>query len=348
MNIGYQILDWYNHNKRDLPWRYTKDAYLIWVSEIIMQQTRILQGLSYYQRFVNAFPDIATLASSAEDDVLLLWQGLGYYSRARNMHHTAKYILQELNGVFPDTFDEIVKLKGIGNYTAAAIASVCFNQVKPAIDGNVYRVFTRIFDIDAPVDKRAGQKQVEDLSRQEIVKENPGDYNQAMMDFGAVICTPKNPGCRVCPVSNQCMALKNNQVQNRPVKSMKQKIRKRYFHYLVVLHNNRVVIQKRETNDIWKNLFEFPLVEAENVLELKELMESIQVKMLQFDAHPEIVHYKKIKTHKLSHQHIYSQFLMIKVNELVLPKGCHEVAFEELSDYPFSKLILNYLNAACE
>ena len=316
MNIGQKILRWYDINKRELPWRQTKDPYCVWVSEIIMQQTRIAQGLSYYLRFIEAFPNIHALASSSEEKVLHLWQGLGYYSRARNMHHTAKYIVEKYDGKFPTTFEDIKKLKGVGNYTASAIASFCFNEVKPAIDGNVYRVYARLFDIAEPIDKRPGQKLIEHISDQEIIKEHPGDYNQAMMDFGATICTPKTPACTSCVVQEHCMALKNNSIDKRPVKLGKQKIKKRYFNYIVISDTKNVLIQQRQKNDIWKNLYEFPLLETERVYNLEEIMTSDFVNALGIKNNSEIVHFIKQKPHKLSHQHIYAQFLMIHTSQL--------------------------------
>ena len=214
MNIGNTLIDWYHRHKRDLPWRNTRDAYKIWLSEIILQQTRVEQGLPYYERFIETFPNISALANAHEDDVLKLWQGLGYYSRARNLHAAAKQVLQEFNGNFPSTFNEIIALKGVGEYTAAAIASFAFDEKHPVLDGNVYRCIARLFGLHDPIDNAKSKKVFYDILWKEIEHANPHLFNQAIMEFGAMQCRPKNPDCGVCPFADQCYALKHNKVSN--------------------------------------------------------------------------------------------------------------------------------------
>ena len=266
------IHSWYSLNKRDLPWRTTRDPYLIWLSEIIMQQTRIDQGLAYYNRFANEFPTVSDLASASEDQVLKLWQGLGYYSRARNLHFTAKYIKEQYNGIFPNNYKSILSLKGIGEYTAAAIASISFNLEYPAVDGNVYRVLSRYFGISTPIDSGTSKKAFYELAKELIKGNDPGMHNQALMEFGALQCTPKNPDCANCPLNERCYAFLNKKINELPAKQNKTKQRDRYFNYIVFLNKNQTWLQKRTGNDIWKNLYEFPVVETAEKTEIDKLV----------------------------------------------------------------------------
>ena len=232
--FSQKIIFWYEHNKRDLPWRNTRDPYLIWLSEIILQQTRVDQGMSYYLKFVGEFPTVKQLAKADNEKVMKLWQGLGYYSRARNLHTTAKIILLEHKGVFPKEFETILALKGVGEYTAAAIASFAYNKPYAVVDGNVYRVLSRVFDISTPIDSTQGKKEFNHLAGELLDKNKPAIYNQAIMEFGAMQCKPINPYCAVCPLNTMCLAYSKKLVAELPVKSKKTKVRDRYFNYIVL------------------------------------------------------------------------------------------------------------------
>ena len=244
-DFSLSIIGWYRQNKRDLPWRNTKDPYLIWLSEIILQQTRVEQGTSYYLKFKENYPEVADLANATELDVLNNWQGLGYYSRARNLHHSAKHIHEVLNGEFPSEYSEIIKLKGVGKYTAAAISSFAFNEAQAVVDGNVYRLLSRVFDIDLPIDSGKGQKYFQQLADELIDTEDSATHNQAIMEVGSIVCSPKAPSCAVCPLNDICLGLKNNTIEQRPVKTKKIKVTSRFFHYLVFHFDNKTYIEKR-------------------------------------------------------------------------------------------------------
>ena len=259
VNFTQTLLKWYKINKRDLPFRDTHDAYRIWLSEIIFQQTRISQGLSYYEKFIKRFPTPLALAAAKEDEVLKLWQGLGYYSRARNLHAAAK----SMNGQFPTTYKGVRALKGVGDYTAAAICSMAYNMPYAVVDGNVYRVLARVFGIETPIDSAEGKKEFTALAQKLLDKKQPGDFNQAIMDFGAMVCTPQAPGCLKCPVAASCVARRQNLVDKLPVKAQKTKVSERFFHYIYVEQGQFVWLHKRGAGDIWQNLYELPLVETE-------------------------------------------------------------------------------------
>ena len=263
VDFSLQIIKWYLVNKRDLPWRMTKDPYHIWISEIILQQTRVDQGLPYYFRFSEKFPNVASLANADEEEVLKLWQGLGYYSRARNLHDTAKYIAYELDGVFPEDYDSLIKLKGVGDYTASAIASICYDAQTAVVDGNVYRVLSRYFGIHIPINSSIGIKYFKELAQSLLPRNNVGNYNQAIMDFGSSQCKPNNPDCLTCPLNNGCMALNKSQVKTLPVKDKKIKIKKKFFNFLVFLsEEGETILEKRTSDGIWKNMYQFPLIES--------------------------------------------------------------------------------------
>lgn len=309
MNFSQTIIRWYNKNERDLPWRHTKDAYKIWLSEIILQQTRVQQGLPYYETFVKKFPAIHHLAKAKEDAVMKAWQGLGYYSRARNLHHTAKFISKHLKGKFPDEFEEIKKLKGIGDYTAGAIASFAFNKPHPVVDGNVFRVLSRYFGIKTPIDTTEGKKEFTRKAEFLLDKKNPGLFNQAVMEFGALQCVPQNPDCRKCPLKKNCKAYLKNLVDVLPIKSKKGKIRTRYFNYLIIRQKGKILIRKRTENDIWKNLYDFPMIETN-----KEISSSQIKKMLRINPKSLVLNPKSFK-HILSHQIIFARFWEVKSSE---------------------------------
>ena len=337
----YKILEtWYLSNKRDLPWRTSSNPYFVWLSEIILQQTRIQQGMSYYYTFTTNYPTVQHLANASEDQVLKDWQGLGYYSRARNLHYSAKYICQELNGEFPKTYKEILKLKGVGDYTASAISSICFNEKAAVVDGNVYRVLSRYFNIDLPINSTQGIRYFKTLAQELIKDANPGNYNQALMDFGSLVCKPKNPECETCPLANECIAKAKHIIEERPVKEKKIKIKNRYLNFLVFENGEQTLLEKRTEKGIWKNLYQFPLVEADTILKKETLLEHKLLKPYQsldislFNPTPWI--------HKLSHQHLYTQFWIVETPQL---NSSNIVSWQEISNYAIPKLLHNFLDA---
>lgn len=263
MNFHNLLIKWYLQNKRDLPWRNTTNPYHIWLSEIMLQQTRVAQGMPYFLSFTTAFPTVFDLANANEEQVLKLWQGLGYYSRARNLHKTAQYIATELNGIFPDNYKDLLQLKGVGEYTAAAIASFSYNEAVPVVDGNVFRVLSRYFDIETDIAQAYAKKEFAALAFELMPKDNPAIFNQAIMEFGALQCVPKSPNCQICVFSESCAALQKKKVDQLPVKSKKLKVRNRYFNYLMLSDaEEKTLIQKRTAKGIWHNLYEFPLIET--------------------------------------------------------------------------------------
>ena len=298
------ILQWYRKKRRYFPWRTTKCAYKVWLSEVILQQTRTSQGLSYYTKFTDTFPTINDLALTKEEKVLKLWQGLGYYSRARNLHATAKHIHYNLNGVFPKNYKSLIKLKGIGPYTAAAISSICFNEKRAAVDGNVYRILARVFDIHTAKNSTIGIKTFQELADSLISETEPGDYNQGLMDLGATICTPKNPNCNNCPLSSICIAKSKKIIDRLPVKIKKTKIKERYLNYFCIEHNKQFLMKKRTDQDIWKNLYDFPLNELNyNTTEISTLNQKT-IKCIIGETGFTIKKSKHFE-HKLSHQKLY-------------------------------------------
>jgi len=341
MNFPNQLTDWYLHNKRSLPWRTTKNPYYIWLSEIILQQTRVDQGMSYYFKFVEQFPTVFDLAVASEETVLKLWQGLGYYSRARNLHFSAKYVVNELQGEFPSTYKELLKLKGVGDYTASAIASICFNEPTAVVDGNVYRVLSRYFGIDTPINTTKGIKEFKQLAQELINTKISGIYNQAIMEFGAIQCKPQNPDCNNCPLNNSCIALSKNAIKTLPVKEKKLKIRKRYFNYLVIqTQNNNTKLVKREKG-IWLNMYQFPLIETDEPINQQQLIEHNTFnELFDFENVTIKLHTKIVKPHKLSHQHIYTKFWIVKTPNSL--KFSH--SWSDIKKYPVPVLIDNFLN----
>lgn len=328
-NFSLLITNWYRQNKRDLPWRGVTDPYIIWLSEIILQQTRVEQGRAYFHKFVDHYPTVVDLANASEQDVLNDWQGLGYYSRARNLHFSAKYIRDELNGVFPQTYDEILKLKGVGKYTAAAIASFAFNEPKAVVDGNVYRFLSRAFNIDTPIDSAQGQKDFQILADSIISKDNPADHNQAMMEIGSLVCTPTSPQCMFCPVTEICEGRAKGTHLDLPVKAKKTKVRNRYFHYLIYNQSGKTLIEQRTEKGIWQQLYQFPLVETESD---------------QWNEAPKnCISVSDTIIHKLSHQHIHTKFYTIDgFPEKVAPQY-QTIETENIQDYPLPRIIDRYL-----
>lgn len=341
MNFSEIIVSWYQKNSRELPWRKTKNAYFVWLSEIILQQTRVAQGMSYYLKFTENYPSVAHLANASESEVLKMWQGLGYYSRARNLHFTAKYIVNELNEKFPTTFKEIIKLKGIGDYTASAIASICFDEPTAVVDGNVYRVLARYFDIKTPINSSLGIKEFKELAQTLLDKNQPGIFNQAIMDFGAIVCKPQNPLCDECPFSISCVALQKNLIKELPVKEKKIKIKKRFFNYLVIkTDDSQTILEKRTEKGIWQGLYQFPLIETVKIIDEKELISSKEFTDLFPDETSISLFNSKEIVHKLTHQHLFTQFWIVETKWL---KNA-SIPWENISFFPVPILIANFLN----
>ena len=345
MNIfNPYIHQWYSNFKRDLPWRNTRDPYFIWLSEIILQQTRIDQGLDYYLKFTEEYPTISDLANSTEDQVLKLWQGLGYYSRARNLHFTAKFITVQYYGKFPDKYHKLLLLKGIGEYTAAAIASICFNEEFPTVDGNVFRVLSRFFGIADPIDTAAGKKIFRELAAELIKGTDPGMHNQALMEFGALQCTPKKPNCPQCPLNVQCYAFLTHRTGELPVKLTKTKQRDRYFSYFVLLHGDSTWLTKRVHKDIWKNLFEFPMIETTSAINIKELLSMPEVIQLINPEQSVVEKTQDWKIHLLTHQRINYRIMTVRLLEVnELPDDLMKVNKKDIFNFAVPKLLEKYL-----
>ena len=336
MQFSNSLISWYLQNKRDLPWRNTDDPYLIWLSEIMLQQTRVAQGLPYYLRFVEAFPTIFDLASADEEYVLKLWQGLGYYSRARNLHSAAKYVAEVLGGVFPSTYKDLMKLPGVGSYTAAAIASFAYGEAVPVVDGNVFRVLSRYFDVETDIASSGAKQEFQDLAQQLMPSDRAALFNQAIMEFGALQCVPRNPECDICIFSSSCAALQKDKVHLLPIKRKKTKAKIRYFNYLIVEDEfSNTIVQKREDKGIWQNLYEFPLIES-----LQEVSEP-DTDYLKLDnemlSAEELQHFSIV--HKLSHQHLHIKFWNLKYSG-ELKNG---TPLQELEQLPFPIVLYNFI-----
>jgi len=322
MQFTDTLITWYEANKRSLPWRGETDPYKIWVSEIILQQTRVQQGWDYYLRFLEHFPTVKSLAEAPEEQILKVWQGLGYYSRARNMHHAAKQIMTEFNGSFPNRYEDIRKLKGIGDYTAAAIGSIAFGLPYPAVDGNVFRIISRIFGIPDDIALPATKQKITNICNQLIDKTNPGTFNQAAMEFGATHCTPKNPQCEICPFHTTCYALIHQAVNLLPVKNNRIAKKERYFHYFIYLFNNQTIIEKRTGKDIWRNLYQFPLIESGgNALSGRT---------------PDLT-LREVLTHQIIHASFY---IINNVDKLPQNAPQKIINITELSNYPMPKVMV--------
>jgi len=335
------LIDWYLRNKRDLPWRKTTNPYFIWLSEIILQQTRVDQGMSYYFKFIKAYPTVFDLANATENEVLNLWQGLGYYSRARNLHFSAKYIVDELNGQFPSTYNEILQLKGVGDYTASAIASICFKEPTAVVDGNVYRVLARFFGVELPIKSSKGQKYFKQLAQELINTDKPAIHNQAIMEFGARMCKPQNPDCKVCPLNDKCVALQQKKVKELPFKDKKIKVKKRYFNYLVaIISDKKTILNKREEKGIWQNLYEFPLIESDKTLDKGAVIQHKVFQNLFSNGDFEVnLFNQKEKIHKLSHQHLYTRFWIVRLNK----SKKEMIKWKRINNFPVPILIHNFV-----
>jgi A/G-specific adenine glycosylase len=322
-DFSRKLIHWYHRHHRDLPWRHTTDPYRIWLSEIILQQTRVVQGLPYYLRFVDKYPTVADLAGASEQDVLRLWQGLGYYSRARNMHHTARQVVVEFGGKFPDTYRELLKLKGVGDYTAAAIASFAYGEAVPAIDGNVYRVLSRICGIKTDIQSTSAKKEFTDVARQLIPAEDAGTFNQAMIEFGAIQCQPVAPDCLLCPFNDMCYAFQHGAQALLPVKEKKTKVRNRYLNYLVIEDRGRLVMRVRPAGDVWQGLYDFYL--AESLSEAEDMTELLEdARLVSLVRRGRLESPRKTYVHLLSHQRLYVRFWHLRSDEMaaeLLPEG---------------------------
>ena len=343
MNFTKTLLLWYDENKRAFLWRETKDPYKIWLSEVILQQTQTQQGLPYYVRFLETFPTIKDLALSSEDTVLKLWQGLGYYSRARNLHSTAQYIHKECGGVFPNTFKSLLKLKGVGDYTASAISSICFNLPEAVVDGNVYRFLSRYFGIYTPINNGQAHQEFKAKAMNLMDITQPGKFNQALMEFGSIQCKPRTPHCKSCPFSSDCIAYNQNKIHLLPQKRTKLKVIDRYFNYLVILdQNGQIQLEKRVGKGIWQNLFQFPLLETnKRVDSRKKLIEKFSTKMIaQLNTKKLKLWNREPIAHKLSHQKLFVFFWTIP-SKRILKKG---YSLKELKNQAVPVVIQNFLD----
>lgn len=345
MEFSNAVIKWYTQNKRDLPWRNTQSPYFIWLSEIILQQTRVAQGLPYFNAFVAAFPTVFDLAQAEEEQVLKLWQGLGYYSRARNLHATAKIVATEYQGVFPTNYADLLRLKGIGEYTAAAIASFSYNEPVAVVDGNVFRVLSRYFNVALDISEGKNKKEFQKLAHEILPKNNAALYNQAIMEFGALQCVPKNPNCQTCILASTCAGLQQKKVDLLPIKSKKTKVIARYFNYLIVQdQEDKVVVHKREGKGIWENLYEFTLVETAELID--EISFMTQLKGTHFFGQKASDIYllsSELIQHKLSHQHLYIRFYGLKFDHKIPEAKTRE----EIQKLPFPIVIHNFMQSTC-
>ena len=335
--MSKKLLEWYENNKRKFPWRDTDIPYEIWLSEIILQQTKVTQGLPYYNKFISQYPKLKDLVFSSENEVLKLWQGLGYYSRARNMHFTAKFIYNELNGVFPDNYKDLLKLKGIGDYTASAIASFAFGEVVPVLDGNVYRFISRYIGIETPINSSKAKKEFKEILHELIDKNNPADFNQAIMEFGSLQCTPKKPDCEKCIFIDSCFAYNSRVINSLPVKIKSKKSKTRYFTYYYLNNSTYLYLKKRVGDGIWKNLFEFPLSENEDIYN-KEQIDSNLFEISTIEQLIVVKVHEPIK-HILSHQNIFAKLIEINIEEKFEMENFMKVEKDSLDSYPVHRLM---------
>ncbi|MBL6649890.1 MAG: A/G-specific adenine glycosylase [Flavobacteriaceae bacterium] len=338
--FAINLINWYSDNKRCLPWRETKNPFKIWLSEIILQQTQIKQGLPYYQRFIKLFPNVESLAFSEEEYVLKKWEGLGYYNRARNMHKAAKIVVHDYNGKFPTSYNELIKLPGIGDYSASAISSFSSNEIRPVLDGNVYRLISRIFHINNVITSSKSVKVFKGILNILISKKNPADFNQAIMDYGSLICKPKNPNCLICIFKSDCLAFKHNSILKFPVKKNNFLKKMRIFNYLVIIDSSKkIVLNKRIQKDIWQNLFDFPMIETKKKINKSDVRNYLasehfifhKIKSLKFEM---------TQNHKLSHQNLTINYWLIRID------GClnDSVEIKKISNYPLPKPLHSFVS----
>ena len=342
MNFNNELLNWYQNNKRDLPWRNTTDAYIIWLSEIILQQTRVEQGMPYFNRFLENYPTVASFAAAGEDDILKLWQGLGYYSRGRNMLKTARLVQEQYGGRFPQSYEQLIKLTGIGEYTAAAISSFSSNEAKAVVDGNVYRVLARYLGIDEPINSTKGKKIFQQAANDFLNSEKPGMHNQAMMEFGAVLCKPKNPACGICPVRTGCYAFTHNAINSLPVKLNKVKVRERYFNYFLITDGENVLVNKRDETDIWANMYDLPLVETSAMLTPEELFNDKHFVNF-FGTDLVVKGISQVKKHVLTHQRLYVRLITLQNKPLKLRENWFYIPVENLQKLAIPKIVFIFI-----
>jgi A/G-specific adenine glycosylase len=343
MNFSDELINWYLLNKRDLPWRNTNDAYVIWLSEIILQQTRVEQGLPYFHRFVETYPNVAAFAAADEDEILKLWQGLGYYSRGRNMLKTARMVMSMHGGTFPLNYDQLIGLKGIGAYTAAAIASFAANQPHAVVDGNVYRVLARFFGIDTPINSPKGKQVFQQLADQILNKQHPGLHNQAIMEFGAMLCKPKNPVCGDCPVRTGCNAWLNNKIAQLPVKIGKPAVKERFLNYFLIMNGDQILLNKRDDTDIWANMYDLPSVETTCMTPLSHLI--VSEKYLQlFGNESNIMQSFDTVKHMLTHQKLFVRFFSLEARHINLEKNWFYTDVKNLKKLALPKIIFIFIN----
>ncbi|MCO5231217.1 MAG: A/G-specific adenine glycosylase [Chitinophagales bacterium] len=338
-NFKKSLIQWSNDHKRSLPWQNTKNPYFIWLREVILQQTRVEQGANYYKSFIEKYPNVENLATASLEDVYKSWEGLGYYSRAKNLHETAKIIHEQLNDIFPNQYEAILKLKGIGEYTAAAIASFAYDLPYATLDGNTYRVLSRYFGIEIPIDTTEGKKYFKQVANECLDTHQPAQYNQALIDLGATICKPKNPQCDHCPLSSNCVAYNNNNIEQLPIKSKKIIIQERFLNFLLIHINEHIFIQQRKEKDIWQHLFQFPLVET---LENETISESFLSHY--YSGNFQILEESEIYTQILTHRKIKAKFWEVKVSNFQAPKDWLLVPFEQIKKFSYPKIIRDYLS----
>jgi len=339
-----KLLAWnQSDNDREMPWKGEKDPYKIWLSEIILQQTRVEQGLAYYNRFITQFPTVQKLAKAPETAVFKLWEVLCYYTRCKNLIATAKYIAGDLKGKFPGDYEGILSLKGIGPYTAAAISSFAFNLPHAVVDGNVFRVLSRVFGIATPIDSTTGKKEFTQLANELLDKKQPGIYNQALMDLGATICKPQQPLCNDCPLKNQCSAYLNETINLLPIKEKSIIKKTRWLYYLLIENNDTVLVRKRGAKDIWENLYEFVLIENDGILALENLKTLPSIKKIFGKIPFEIIQISKPYKQLLTHQIIHGQFIKLTVSKPLSVVGYEAIALKKLDKLPFPKFITAYL-----
>ncbi|WP_149914519.1 A/G-specific adenine glycosylase [Sphingobacterium cavernae] len=344
MTLADQLIEWYRKNGRDLPWRQTNNPYIIWLSEIILQQTRVEQGMPYFYKFVEAYPTVKDFAQADEEDLLRLWQGLGYYSRVRNMHKAAKAVMTEFDGVFPSKYEDVITLTGVGEYTAAAISSFSINQRKAVLDGNVFRVLARYFGIDTAINSTAGKRQFLMIANEVISENYPGLYNQAIMDFGATVCKPKAPNCQNCMLRLDCVAFSANLVASLPIKTKGKPSRNRYFNYFVIEEDEAFIFTKRGEDDVWANMYEFPLIETDQDIEINELQQ-LEAYKTHFEG-AEITPIGLPIKHILSHQNIYARFYRVVDEKHLVKKNpsWNYYNSDNLDKLAKHKLIFSFIN----
>lgn len=343
MNFTYQLLQWYAIHQRNLPWRSVENPYFIWLSEVILQQTRVEQGMAYYLAFCEKFPTVKVLAKASEDEVLKTWQGLGYYSRARNLHATAKVIAKERNGFFPSNYLDLLSLKGIGPYTAAAIASFAFGEKRAVVDGNVMRVLSRVYGLNDAIDSTLGKKSIETLANELIPENDPATFNQAIMDFGATWCTPKNPKCSACPFELTCIAHRENRVSELPVKGKKTKVLPVWYYYFWIEADGYIFIRRRGNDGIWKSLYELPNITSERDLPVEEALDLFAAEM-GWNKSPEVSFVSEEIIHLLSHRRIHARFIHLNRTSSKLA-GCLKISKNDWDNYGWPRLLEKYIDS---